>query len=103
MEHFSHLSPADKLESILAANLRPCPRNVALELADIDIDALDESTRRNVEEVLRRWKVADQGQTSPLYWVPKEQQDEVMNRIGVEQKSVYAQIANLGFKMFGIE
>lgn len=101
MEQFSQLTPADKIEAILAAALEPISRELALKWAGVNVHDLTESAASEVEQVFQRWKATLNPQ-SDLYYVPEEHQRTVIDHIGVDANDVHTRIAQIGLETFGI-
>lgn len=97
LEQFSSLTPTERVEAILATIREPMTKEGVLELADIDAHNLDAETARNINGLFERWK--QPGSDSPegvAYWVPREEQEAVINRIGVDARSVHRRITSIG-------
>ena len=100
MEQFSQLTPAEKVEAVLAAENDPLSQQLALKWAGVDLDSLSEQDTRSVEAIFKRWQMTKS--ESPLYYVPDASKHAIIERIGVDITTVQRRIANLGLEMWGI-
>lgn len=84
--------PVRKVEAVLATVRQPVSKQMILDFAGVDLTQVDDAQRQEIEKIFEKWKVDG---SDDLFWVPTEQQAEVIQSIGVESKSVHGQITKI--------
>src|SRR5689334_23243806 len=101
MDRFAESTPLVRLQAILAALREPCSRELIFKYADIDFANLDAESANAINQTLQQWEVQQEVGQPSAYWISPEQQQEVLQRIGIEIDSVRRRIVSFGLLKYG--
>lgn len=101
MEQWSELPVGEKIEALLAVAKRPLPRDEILSIVGLNPTELTAKESADIEGFLARYRVAEASAGEPKYWLTKDEQKAVVERLHVDVKSVHRRIIEVA--MAGVE
>ena len=92
MKPFENLeSRQEKIEALLATAYESVPQNLIAEWLGIRAD--NQSELAEMQRDLEPYRTGADKHGEALYWIPQDTQQEVLQRLNVETKSVHHRIA----------
>jgi hypothetical protein len=96
METFANLSTVKKVEALLAVAKEPVSKQQIMNWLGVEDDM------SGIDTMLSQFLVTSETE-EPKYWIAPDKQEEAIQRLNVDSKSVHKRIVEIAFGKLGMK